>query len=67
MVRLSIFLLRFSPLGRPPKEKDSANKKNRASLLENLRGWLGLGSGLNFDSNAYGHRGAGPDGEAGRR
>jgi hypothetical protein len=35
---LSIFLLRFSPLARAPKEKDSANKKNRPHLLENQFG-----------------------------
>jgi len=36
--RPSIFLLRFSALANPPKEKDSANKKTRVSLLENLNG-----------------------------
>ena len=37
----SIFLLRFSALAHPPKEKYSVNKKTRVSLLENLNGWLG--------------------------
>jgi hypothetical protein len=37
----SIFLLIFSALAHPPKEKYSVNKKTRVSLLENLYGWLG--------------------------
>jgi hypothetical protein len=36
----SIFLLRFSALANPLKEKYSVNKKIRVGLLENLNGWL---------------------------
>ena len=39
----SIFLLKFSALADPLKEKYSVNKKIRVSLLENLNGWLGAG------------------------